>query len=65
MGAAQFADPFLDLGDPPWMTMDPVRTVFQPGDAVLPVTLQPGVHALAADSIPFGDFRYRYTCADL
>ena len=66
MHAAQLADCFLDLsGDPPRMAMDAVRAVLQPGDAFSPVTPQPVVHALAADPIPFGDFCYRYTRADL
>jgi len=49
MRPAQFADRSLNLGcDPPRMVKDPVRSVLKARDAVLPVTLQPGVHALAA-----------------
>lgn len=42
-----------------------MRAVLQSGDALLPVTQQPGVRALAADSIPLGDFSNRYTRANL
>jgi hypothetical protein len=66
MRAAQLANCFLDFGrDSPRMVVDLVRAVFQAGDAVLPVRLQPGVHALAADSIPFGDLGHRNPGPDL
>ena len=66
MRPAQFADRSLNLGcDPPRMVKDPVRSVLKARDAVLPVTLQPGVHALAADSIPLGHFGHRDSGADL
>ena len=44
--------------------MDLVAAVLQPGDAFLPVAHQPGVHALAADPVPFGDLGHRNTDAD-
>jgi hypothetical protein len=46
------------------MVMDPVAAVLQPGDPFLPVTDQPGVHALAANPIPFGDLGHWNTGAD-
>ena len=65
MGAPKLADRFLNLSwDPPGMAMDPVTAVLQPRDAFLPVTGQPGVHALAADAMPFGDLGHRNTDAD-
>jgi hypothetical protein len=45
--------------------MDLVATVLQPGNAFLPVAQQPRVHALAADSLPFGDLGHRNAGADL
>ena len=45
------------------MVMDLVAAVLQPRDAFLPVAQQPRVHALAADSIPFGDLGHRNTDA--
>ena len=62
----QFTDRFFDLGgDAPGMITDPMAAVLQPRDALLPVAHQPGVHALAADPIPFGDLGHRNTDADL
>ena len=44
--------------------MDLVAAVLQPGDALLPVTDQPRVHALTANPVPFGDLGHRNTDAD-
>jgi hypothetical protein len=65
MRPPELTDQLLDLGrDAPRMVMDLVAAVLQPRDALLPVAHQPGVHALAADSIPFGDLGHRNTSAD-
>src|SRR5262249_34137880 len=45
----------------PGMVMDLMTTILQPRDALLPIAHQPGVHALATDPIPFGDFGHRNT----
>ena len=44
--------------------MDMMAAVLQPGDALLPVTDQPRVHALTANPIPLGDLGHRITDAD-
>jgi len=65
MAAAQLTDQLLGFGgDAPRMVMDLVAAVLQPRDAFLPVTHQPRMHALAADSIPFGDLGHRNTDPD-
>jgi hypothetical protein len=65
MRPPQLTDRFLDLSrDTPRMIMDLVAPVLQPRDAILPVAQQPRVHALAADSIPFGDLGHRNPGAD-
>lgn len=46
------------------MMMDPVAAVLQPSDAFPPVAEQPDVHAMAADSIPFGDLDHQNPGAD-
>jgi hypothetical protein len=46
------------------MVMNPMATVLQLRDALPPVAHQPRVHALAANSIPFGDLGHRNTSAD-
>src|SRR5690349_15335941 len=65
MPAAKLTDQFLDFGrNAPGMVTDLVAAVLQARDAFLPVTHQPGVHALAADPIPLGDLGHRNTDAD-
>ena len=60
MATPELTDQLLDPGrDAPGMVMDLVAAVLQPRDAFLPVAHQPGMHALAADPIPFGDLGHR------
>jgi hypothetical protein len=60
MATPKLTDQLLDLGrDAPGMVMDLVAAVLQPRDAFPPVAHQPGMHALAADPIPFGDPGHR------
>jgi hypothetical protein len=46
------------------MVTDLVAAVFRSSNAFLPVVHQPGVHALADDSMPFGNLGHRNTDAD-
>ncbi len=65
MATPKLADQFFDPGrDALGMVMDLVAAVLQPRDAFLPVVHQPRMHALAADSIPFGDLGHRNPDAD-
>src|SRR5258705_6093006 len=45
----------------PRVPADPVRAIRQTRRALLAIPPEPGMHALAADSIPFGDLGHRNT----
>jgi hypothetical protein len=65
MRAAQLADRRLLIWrDLPRMLMNLVTAIRQAGWSLSPVPAQPGMYALAADSVPVGDFGHRHSGDD-
>jgi hypothetical protein len=65
MGPAQLAYPRLNVGGQlPGVVMRAMRPIGQPGQTVLAVATQPGVHRLASYPVTFGDFDNRNTAGD-